>query len=116
MNPLDNPVVAQPSVFRPTVTVVGNREILPSTTQWVRLFALPTNPIDAMATSLGWLWAAYGTTLLTLISPLAVQVALGFIWLFLLGSLGLLVTKDTTRYPDAVWVSLSVLIGVALCL
>lgn len=116
MNPNDNPVVSQPSVFRPTVTVVGNREIIPSTTQWVRLFALPTNPIDAMATSLGWLWAAYGTTLLTFVSPLAVQVGLVFIWVFLVGSLALLVVKEPTRYPDAVWVSLSILLGVLVCL
>lgn len=116
MNLNESPVISQPSLLHPTVTIVGNREITPSTTQWLRLFLLPTNPLNALVVSQQWLWVAYGSTWVALISPLAVQVCIGVIWVFLGGCLGVLVAKEPRAKIDAIWVLFSCLLGVVLCL
>lgn len=41
------PKVSRPSMFRPEVEVQGNREVLPGLTQYLRLYLLPSNPINA---------------------------------------------------------------------
>jgi hypothetical protein len=114
-NPNHNPVVIPGNSRRPS-EVVGNREIRPTSIQWVRLFALPTNPLEAMVVSLQWLWGSYASLSVSMVSPLAVQVVIGFIWLFLLGCLGILTVKDKTAQIDSIWVLLSITMGILLCL
>ena len=115
MNPNESPVVAQPSLFKPSVTITGNREILPSNTQWLRLFLLPTNPLNAMMVSLQWLWSSYGSLSLALATPIAVQVIIGTVWLFLLSCLFVLSLKEPKAKIDLIWVLTSITLGVLLC-
>jgi hypothetical protein len=115
MNPNESPVVAQPSLFKPSVTITGNREILPSSTQWLKLFLLPTHPLDALMVSLQWLWSSYSSLSIALITPVAAQVVIGIVWLFLLGCLFIVSLKEPRVKLDLIWVLISISLGICLC-
>ncbi len=113
-NPQDNPIVSQPTLFRPSVNIQGNREITPSTLKWIRLLSVPTSPLDAFNVSLQWLFGAMVSVQLTLIFPLALQITIGAFWVLLGSLITIAVNKESHLVKDVALIVASVIIGFVL--
>lgn len=113
-NPYNNPTVSQPSVFRPTVVVEGNRETSQTLHGWLQLLQLPNTPLDTFNTCLQWLFVSQVATQVALVAPLWLQISLMMPWLFLAFMMSYLVNKVPQIIPDVLVITVSVVLGVCL--
>lgn len=113
-NPNDYPVVSQPSPRNPSVEIRGNRETAPSTIKWIKLLSVPTSPLDAVNTTLQWLFAAKVSIDIALVSPFALQVVFGVAWVLLASLISIVVSKEPELVPSVCLIAFSVILGFIL--